>query len=46
MLKQHRAHCKRESGVENASQRPEAAPPGRVKNLLVMVAVIHDVLAE
>src|SRR5512147_445071 len=32
--------------MENAAERAETAPPGRIEDLLMMVTVIHDVFAQ
>ncbi len=45
-LEQHRPHGEREGRVKNPSQRPQTAPPGRIKNLLVVIVLIHHVFAQ
>ncbi len=32
--------------MEDAADRPQTPPPGRIENLLIAVPVVHDVLAQ
>lgn len=46
MLEEHRAHREGKRGVENPSHRAETPSPGRIEDLLIMVAVIQDMLPQ